>query len=523
MTSAILTDLQTRIRSNTLTGPQQRALGDALDALIPTFPSPDELAGGIPNTEPILARDWIAPLYALSAEGSTDVLPTTVIAWWIDFLTGDDNNPGTALLPLKTIGALATLWRGTAGGGRPVLDPATGTTVTVHLESDFPDSDPLSQILDVDITDGNALIIVGAATVNHTGILATANTWARTVANGQVRITDGAVADFGAFIGVSTLVHDVTTGAIAWLYGPDTGSSATGTCTPGYSAQTAGSFPSIVQTNFVVANAYTLASLPTVAVGQGFVTRSFPQEGNNGAQVFVYRLHLGNPPSNPQAVFQSPTCGYALQECQYDLQLEPALGAVVLANCFGYHTSVLPQASGSVELLAGGLQGQSGGLVRAALGGLAIIDQDFAMQSDTPYSVGIDSSMIIGDAGFWTNGAATRALECSGGILLHNPLFGAEGVFYGTDGGTVCTLPRGNGAGAVVLDSGVTAVNQFACSHSNFTCGGQTSTYGFDQAAGTFTGPTTCTFAHLDAALAAGTGFGGSAVDPQTGCTMSKG
>ncbi len=528
MSSAILTDLQTRIRSNTLTGPQQRALGDALDALIPTFPSPDELAGGIPNTEPVLARDWIAPLYALTAEGSPSVLPTNEIAWWINADDGEDTNPGTEAEPLKRISALGALWRGTAGGGRPVLDPATGTTITVHLAGAFPDDDPLAPILDVDITDGNALILEGdAPTVGHTGAVATANAWARTVANGQVRITDAGVANFGVFAGASPLLEDVTTSAVAWLYGPNSGSSATGTCSPGYSPQTPGAFPSIVQTAIAAGNSYTLSSLTHVALGQGFVTRSFPQEGNSGAQVFFYRLDLGNPASNPQTLMQSPSCGYTWQECMYQLELRPILGGVLLANCFGYATAAGAgldvRGVATIEVLAGFYEGDVSGQLQVSQGGQLIVDQDLGAESGSPYSVGAGGTLIVGDASYWTSNGGTKAIAIAGGLMIHNPFFGAEGVFYGTDGGTVVALDRGTGPGACVLDTGVTAANQFACTHSNFTCGGLTSAFGFDETAGTYTGPTTCTFAHLDAVLGAGTGFGGTALDPASSCSMAKG
>src|ERR1700732_389082 len=122
-----LQDLRNRIASNTLTGKQQAALTLALDAMIPTFPGPHDLSNSIPGPEEGLAREWIAPLYTLQAIAGPggSVLPTTAPAFFVNALTGSNTNDGlTPATPLQTIAALAALWRGTAGGGRPPLRPA---------------------------------------------------------------------------------------------------------------------------------------------------------------------------------------------------------------------------------------------------------------------------------------------------------------------------------------------------------------------------------------------------------------
>lgn len=73
MTSAAIVALRTRILTNTLTATDQAALGDALEAMAPDFPSPDEISNSIVDAR--LARTWIAPLYNIQAEGSGPPVP----------------------------------------------------------------------------------------------------------------------------------------------------------------------------------------------------------------------------------------------------------------------------------------------------------------------------------------------------------------------------------------------------------------------------------------------------------------
>ena len=68
--SAALVDLLNAVNTNTLTALQQAALSQALTAIIPTFPTPDELANAMPPPDEDNAREWIAALYAIQAEGS---------------------------------------------------------------------------------------------------------------------------------------------------------------------------------------------------------------------------------------------------------------------------------------------------------------------------------------------------------------------------------------------------------------------------------------------------------------------
>jgi hypothetical protein len=80
MTSAALVDLRNRIATNTLTTLQQAALTTALDAIDPTFPSPDDSSSADAPPDTTLAREWIAALYSIQATagGIVPVPPTTL-------------------------------------------------------------------------------------------------------------------------------------------------------------------------------------------------------------------------------------------------------------------------------------------------------------------------------------------------------------------------------------------------------------------------------------------------------------
>jgi hypothetical protein len=80
MTSAALLDLAARVATNTLTVLQQNALSQALLAIAPTFPSPDEESNAIAPPDEGNAREWIAALYAIqSLSGGVAPLPPTLL------------------------------------------------------------------------------------------------------------------------------------------------------------------------------------------------------------------------------------------------------------------------------------------------------------------------------------------------------------------------------------------------------------------------------------------------------------
>ena len=73
MANQNLVDLRTAIATNALNPKQQAHLLEALDDIIPTFPSPAQV---IPTTEEALARQWMCALYAIQDDGGAPLPPT---------------------------------------------------------------------------------------------------------------------------------------------------------------------------------------------------------------------------------------------------------------------------------------------------------------------------------------------------------------------------------------------------------------------------------------------------------------
>jgi hypothetical protein len=522
---SILTDLQTRIGSNTLTSLQQELLTQALSVVIPEFPSTDDSGASAPTGNDYPAsRAWMNPLYALIAQasGGTNVNPTTVTQWWIDPVAGSDTNSGTSSSsPLATAAALATLWKGSVGGGRPILRPATGTTITINIVNSLHPSDPIAPLLDVDLAEGTFLQFFGGAqAANLTGQIATANAWARTAANGQVKLTSAGV-DWSTHIGAARLIQatGVSPAAVAWLYG----GTATGLFTPGYSQQTAGVFsPAPTQTAFAAPQNFALVPLVTASIGDGFTTRTFPDPQQSdpatGGAVIFYRMSLTNTDKNATVVFNCPGVEYILQEAEIDVvAVQVIAGLVTTSNGFFHNCAVSVLGSGEViGLDGGGVGGGTLASLTASQGGKVIVDLDFAVSSATAVTASEAAQITVGNAGFWVGAGGNAAYNAqTGGVVgVGKDITNANAVAYGSDGGQVVDCQ----GGGTLYYGQATSVACFAFTDAAFKMGGSTTAgFGFNAGTGALTGPTTFTFAHVDAALAAGTGFGGTALNVATG------
>jgi hypothetical protein len=161
--------------------------------------------------------------------------------------------------------------------------------------------------------------------------------------------------------------------------------------------------------------------------------------------------------------------------------------------------------------------------VFATFGGQAFVGGDFLVFSNIPYTATFGGLIEIANAGFWTFGAATSALEVDGGTAFITRIVQvSSSILYGNDG-TVGVVANGAISGNSQIlyrddGSGTPATSQFQLTHPTFKLGDMTSPFGVTTATAAYVGPTTGTMAHLDAALAAGTGFGGRAVDNSTMC-----
>lgn len=543
MTSAALTDLQNRINSNTLTAAQQAALSAALTVINPVFPSPDESSAIVDNLEEPAAREWMATLYTIQAEfggAGGAVLPTNQTVWHVNAATGNNANSGlTAGTAIQSFAYLASLWKGTAGGGRPQLSPSVGTTITIFVDSLMPNTDPVAPLLDVDLAPGMTLLFEGQTNIvpNVTSILTTASTFARTSAGGKQTFTDATVANFATpLLAGALLMQDTTAprGSVAWLVGPDPGPSATGTSTVFYTPATPGvlATPTIVQP--LAADGYTLSTLTTLNLGNGFKTRMFPQNGQAGgvltSAVFFYRLHFALPGSSDVVTFGgSPGVVYAFQECQRDIPIVAAAqGAVLSFNCLDFHsTGGIAQAGGTLEYFAGGASNGTnagGPNITAEQGGVCVADLDFALIAMAGNFFAQGGLIELGNVSHWGTSAGGQIIVATdGGEVVLNPLLQATSVAYGTDGGTFCSIGAGTsfGPGKCTYSqtgSGTPCADQFKSTNVAFLLGRgpSTSAWGTSTTTGLAVGSTTCTIAHMDAAIGAGTGFGSNAVDPAT-------
>lgn len=547
MTSAALADLQARIASNTLTALQQAALTTALAAIVPTFPNPDESASIVSVLEEPLAREWIAALYTINGEGvAMSGLPTNQTAWHVNATTGSDTNDGlTAGTAVKTVAQIALRWKGTAGGGRPQLSPSTGTQITIFIDSDLPNSDPLSVLLDVDLAPGMTLLFQGFAKVaTKVGSMTTASTFARTHAGGQQTFTDATVANFGVFVGggatPAMLITDTTAprGSVAWLVGPDPGASATATSSVFYTAQTPGtiSVPTIVQP--LAADGYTLTALASANIGNGFNTRQFPQNAQSGlsisSTVIFYRIHfpLQGDVNDTCDIGGNPEVFYAFQECQNDLPfIVTADGFVTFINCLEFHTvGSQARAGGVLEYISGASSNgtnASSGAPSCIEGGTLVMDCDVAVLAVSGAIICNGGELSLGNVSHWGTSSSCVVAQF-GANVVQNPILQATSVLYGSDGGDFVAVGAGTAFGPAKYTysqtgSGTPAADQFKSTNTAFLLGRapSTSSWGISATTGLAVGATTNTIAHLDAAIGAGTGFGSTAVDPATMSTLS--
>lgn len=102
MPSAQLIALQTAINNNTLSVAQQAALSSALDAVIPTFPTPGDGGAVTTDDEPALARDWMCALYAIAAGSGAPPMTARLSTpnTETQFLASEAPGPGGAVLAL---------------------------------------------------------------------------------------------------------------------------------------------------------------------------------------------------------------------------------------------------------------------------------------------------------------------------------------------------------------------------------------------------------------------------------------
>lgn len=513
-----------RIATNTLSTTDQSVLLEALGLIIPQWGfdgsgGPPGIDGNDGGTTEGNAGEWFAVLFAeATGLGGTSVDVLTQDTWWVAPATGNDANDGTTFATaVATWAEIARRQRGVSGGpgARAILNP-TGGVVTYHVVGVTPLTDPISVVLDVDFAQGSSATFIGESpVVLHAGTLATASAFARTTTAGQLKITDGAVLDFKAF--VPSLFVDTMSGAVAGLAAPTAfqGSSATGIISPGYSAQVPQvTFPVPTPVTVSGGDTYELLSLSGGYLGSAFEVRIFPEAtATQFTQVTFYRMHFTEEFSGDFCQFnQLGGLTIVFQECIIEQGHSVAVGSdiVIYQNCGFSDPFISVQATdATVNLLAGFRTAGSFALGSAVV----FIDCDCALFTLRPDAAATGGQFTFGNVGSWLFGGGGEALSIESSSLIVAPQFQATAIYYGQTSGPVIVVTLGTGGGTV----GETSIIYFSKTgtgtpwqdHTSWNAPARSiqfdsTPFFFDDTSGLLVGPHAASFANIDTATPAG-------------------
>lgn len=462
---------------------------------------------------PVIAEGTIGP-------GTTPA--TSQRTWFQSYATGNNNNDGlTAATAVKTAAEIKRRWQGGVAGTRVQL-PAITITIT-GLDSAPDNTDPWSVLLDVDqLGPGQLILQCADQAPSHTGTLSSASAFARTSAAGQIIITAADAPNWNLFP-MPSLFLDTTAGGVGWLYEPLSVASANGNVSPNRSAATPGTTADAARTVSTADN-YQLVPLVSIFMGSGATYRCSPaQPAANNCVATVRRMRLIKSPAASFDTIQIVPQNFAaifVQECQIDAEWE-MVNFTVLQNCWS--TSFLGASTyaqqNSCFLLAGG---SYAGLSIAS--GVCVISNDYVFDTASNggtaffYTRGQSALIRIGTCSTW---GLAQACSLVTGSLLRIAGFTASDILYGKVGGAN-PIFNANGNAVVQARAGdATWSSAFNLDSTSFLFNSSNSAFGFNTATGVYVGPTTLTNAHMDAALAAGTGFGSQAVAPNLGTGAS--
>jgi hypothetical protein len=482
--------------------------------------------------------EWLA-LYALRRVSAFFAPNLSLVqpGWFIDRVNGSASNDGSLMSPIDSATSIRQRWTNGLRGVRPQIGNVASITITLLNESPTqPDVlDPWSTLLDVDFSTNTVMILTSATQpVALSGVLASATVFARNSTQGQIQITDAAVADFSPF--VPTLFHDKTTGAIAWAYEPRA-ASPIGIVSKGKAALTPGvSVFAPADVGINTTDAYEFLTLPRMYLGTGSNTRQFPKSGALGAEasVFIYRLWCTSQgggifgdiwqPKNSGSFLNGVGVFIKLYECRMDQGWQPDAGVFGFYNCGHAQTSVIDGVAGpACVFLVAGFSYRG---VQVGPGAVLNVGADFLIDGNAGIIVGHFATVFMDSFSRWGVG---RAITMDGGKLHIQGVFGGPVVTYGTVGPSnpVIFFTTDDIPSAVDILAPASSKMQWDSNVTNwaFPVGSSGNNgWGFNQATGRYCGasdgvPTTNTWAHLDAAINA-PGFGGWCVDPQSMCVV---
>lgn len=474
------------------------------------------------------AKEW--KLYDHVVGAATAALKAA--AWAVDYVAGLNSNSGAPGSPLATAAELRRRWNGGVSGVRPLLPPnAITVTITGSAPVASKFADPECVLWDLDVSPDTYLLIEHTTTIKRSSHL-TASTARAQTATGQQTITDGAV-NFTPDL--DQLFLDTTASAVAWV----TVGGTPAKLSAAYAAQnptTVDPFAGLAAAAVISPDNYEILALPQVYFGRASQCR-MGGGGAGQAHVVIYRGHglAGDDTDVLQIEGDADNPGnngltgvsVTFLECIVEQSTTTEEGGVFFMNCA--QPKAFPRFTNMV--CPGGLTGgYLAGYARCPLscGAGTQIDQDFYLIGAVAYGVfGFKAAnsgfSLLGACARFLNGAAgTNAILIDAGASMK---FGANYgavVFYGeTSGSEIALVKNGSrllststAAAGFVFDGGAAAF--FHVGH------GLANAYGIDDtAAQPYVGPTSITVAHLDAARAAGTGFGSLAVDPTSGSLIA--
>lgn len=364
----------------------------------------------------------------------------------------NDENPGTAALPLKTGRELFRRW----GWGSPQEVGANLTTspdgyVNVHVVSSVisPDSLPL---VDMVASNGSWRVVAGTPTVLRTSTLTAAPTAmnrAAPLGGTRLRLTDAALASWAPFIAQNVRGRFTNGPAAGGTFQPQVNvgggvvdcSGCQTTNEPGFST-----VPTTVTP--VNGNTYVIEQLVTVNMNS-FVVSQELNPGFGGFNAFISITNAFVPSAGQQSEWMiniQNNAQVAFYQCTIARQIESRTGLIFWVACYW--------TEGMAMLLGSQAQVQGGGAVRLAASvspfilwgtNLGRIDNDFVSNGISLADLGANAAFF--NMAFWN--CVNDSFDPGGhGINVS----GTKGSFLGTAWG------NGNAGVGIHVTSGASGV-----------------------------------------------------------------
>lgn len=419
------------------------------------------------------------------------------VSWFIDPVAGNDLNAGNLIgSPIKT-------WAEFTRRNGAQLSVPSGVAFNIQWLSSQPNTnDPV--VLDVTLYGTATFSMQGTTTVAQAGVLTTNTAFVRVATPQQVAATPS-VTTF-----VNSLMVDTVTGALTWI-DKDLGAGVARLSAPVTNALFATTVTAAAMND---GNAYQVLTLPAIALGSVKVVR-IPGATIGLAEPFsLYRMQFLRASNSAFERMQMYAEGGLplVQDCDFG-NTNPYFSGNnwQIQNCQIPNVAVFASvevASAATAWLAGRV-GDNGALVVRDGGDLGV-GKDAMFSGGSLSGVtqltaqGGGAKLVTGQVQIWdtatitaTEGAVWIAQSFAGGVVL----WGSTGTAWRI----------GNGSNAFY--SGTVAATFTLTASAGFKVGGLTAAFGVTPATGAFVGPTNTTLAFFAAALAAGTGLAGIAVD----------